>query len=69
MALMFLRCRSRVNASNTMVLTRTDHLFINSNIISLLNINLRPILMVQMGLEPASYCLTSSACVSDALAN
>ena len=55
MALIFLRSRSHVKAS--MVLTRADNLFIHNYIISLLNIILRPILIVRTGHEPASYCL------------
>ena len=62
MALMSLRSRSHVKAS--MVLTRADHLFIHNYIRSLLNIILRPILMVRTRLEPAS-----NAFLSDALAN
>ena len=48
-----LRSCSRVKAS--MVLTIADHLVIHNYIRSLLNIILRPILMVRTGLEPASY--------------
>ena len=55
MALMSLRSRSRVKAS--MVLTRADHLCIHTYIRSLLNIIIRPILMVRMRLEPAPYRL------------
>ena len=54
MALMSLRSRSHVNAS--VVLTRADHLFIHNYRKSLLNIILRPILMVR-SLEPVSYRL------------
>ena len=59
---MSLRSRSHVKAS--MVLTRADHLFIYNYIRSLLNIIVRPILMVRTGLNPhpTDY-------VSDALAN
>ena len=59
MALMSLRSRSHVKAY--MVLTRADHLFIHNYIRSLLNIILRPILMLR-GSNP---CPT--ACVSDEL--
>ena len=62
MAIMSLRSRSRVKAS--MVLTRADHLCIHNYIRSLLNIILKPILMVRSRLDPHP-----SACVSDALAN
>ena len=62
---MSLRSRSHIKKSmGFMVLTRFDHLCINYYIRSLLNIILRPILMVRMGLKPAY-----TACVSDALAN
>ena len=52
---MSIRRRSRIKAS--MVVNRADLLFIHNYIRSLLNIILRPILMVRMGLEPVSYCL------------
>ena len=55
MALISLRSPSHVKA--LVVLTRSDHICINNFIISLLNIILRPILMVQTRLEPVSYCL------------
>ena len=51
MAIMSLRSRSHVKAS--MVITRADHLFIHNYIRSLLNIILRPILMVNTGFEHA----------------
>ena len=54
---MSLRSHSHVKAS--MVLTRADHLFIHNYIRSLINIIVRPILLVRTGLEPAYYC----ACV------
>ena len=42
----------------SMVLTRADYLFIHNYIRSLLNIIVRPILMVRRTrLEPASYCM------------
>ena len=56
MALMSLQNSSDVMAS--MILTRTDHLFIHNYIRSLLNIILRPILMVRTRLESGSYDLT-----------
>ena len=55
MALMSLRSHSHVKSS--MVLMRADHLFIHNYIISLLNNILRPIFMVRMGLEYASYSI------------
>ena len=55
MAQISLRSRSRVKAST--VLNRADYLFIHNYIRSLLNIILRPILIVRTRLEPASYCL------------
>ena len=67
MALMSLRSRSRVKAS--MVLTKADHLFIHNYIRSLLNIILRPILMVQARLELATWVPRPTARVSDALAS
>ena len=63
MALMSLRIRSSVKAS--MVLTRDDTLFTHNYISSLLNIILRPILMVRTVLLSAPYCVY----VSDALSN
>ena len=60
--IMSLRSHSRVKAS--MVLTRADHLFIHNYIRSLLNIILKPSLMVRMRLDP---CPTT--CVYDTLAN
>ena len=65
MALMSLRNRSRVKVS--IVLTIADHLFIH-NIRSLLNIILRPILMVRTRLE-FRVDPRPTACVSDALTN
>ena len=62
MALMSLRSRSHVKESR--VLTRFDHLFIQNYIISILNIILRPKLLVQTGLN-----LRPTACVADALLN
>ena len=56
-----LRC-SRVKAS--MVLMRANHLFIHNYIPYLINIILRPILMVQMRLNTRP-----TACVYDALTN
>ena len=67
MAIMSLRSRSRVNAS--MVLTRADHLCIHNYIRSLLNIILRPILMVQTRLEPVTLVPSPTSCMSDALDN
>ena len=67
MALMSLRSRSRVKAS--MVLKRADNLCIHNYIRSLLNIIVRPILIVLTGLEPVSYRNQYTDCVSDALAN
>ena len=61
MALMSLQSRSHVKAS--MVLTRANHLCIHIYIRLLLNIILRPILMVR-GLNPYP-----TARVSDTLAN
>ena len=52
MALMSLRSRYHVKAST--ILTRADYLFIHNYIRSLLNIFLRPILRIRMGLEPSS---------------
>ena len=63
MALMSLRSRSHVKVS--MILTRSDHLFIHNYIRSHLNIILRTILIARTELETTTYCL----CVSDALAN
>ena len=60
MTLIFVRIRFHIKAS--IVLTRADHYYIHNYIRSLLNIILRPILMVQMGLE--SYSTTH---VSDTL--
>ena len=54
-ALMYLRSRYRVKAS--VVLMNADNLCIHNYIVSLLNITLRPILMVRTGLEHASYFL------------
>ena len=48
LTLMSLRSRSNVKAS--MVLTRYNHLFIHNYIISLLNIIVRPILMIRYGI-------------------
>ena len=62
MALMSIRCRSHVKAS--MVLTIAIHFYIYYYIRSLLNIILRPTLMIGRGSNP---CPT--ACVYDALAN
>ena len=58
MALISLRIRSHVKVS--IVLTRAGHIFIHKYIGSLLNIMLRPILIVWTG---------TTACVSDTLAN
>ena len=55
MALMSIRSRYHVKAS--IVLTRADNVLIHNYIRSLLNIMLRPILMVRTRLEPSSYCL------------
>ena len=55
MVLMSLRSRSHVMAS--MVLMRTDHLFIQNYIRSLLYIILRPRLMVRMEIEHSSNLL------------
>ena len=55
MDLKYLRSRSHINAS--MVLTRADHLVIHNYIRSLLNITLRPIVMVRTMLKPVSNCL------------
>ena len=55
MVLMSLRSRSHVKAY--MVLTRAVHLFIHNYIRSLLNIILRPIVIVRTKVEPVSYCL------------
>ena len=62
MLLMSIRSCSNVKAS--MVLTIADYLFIYNYIRILLNIILRPILMVRMWLESRP-----TACVSDVLAN
>ena len=51
---MSLRSRSHVKAS--IFLTRDVHLFIHNYIRSLLNIIIRPSLMVRTRLEPATYC-------------
>ena len=64
---MSLRGRSLVKAS--MVLTRSDHLFIYNYIRSLLNIILRHILMVRTRLETATRVPLPNACVLDALDN
>ena len=61
MALMSLRSRSHIKPS--LVLMSADHLLIHNYIRSILNIILRPIIMVRPRLEPAP-----SARVSDALA-
>ena len=53
MALMSLRNLSNVKSS--MVLNISDHLCIHDYIRSLLNIILRPILMIRSRFEPASY--------------
>ena len=47
------------NVKAYMDLMRADHLFIHNYIRSLLNIILRPIIMVRMWLEPGSYILQS----------
>ena len=52
---MSLRSRSHVKIYT--VLTSADHLFIHNYIKPLLNIILRPILLIQKGIEPISYCL------------
>ena len=62
MALIFLRSGSRIKSP--MVLTIADHLFIYNHIRELLNIILRPILLVRTGSNP--YPIT---CMSDVIAN
>ena len=66
MAIMSLRSHSHVKVS--IVLTRANNLFIQNYIRLLLNIILRPILIVRMGLELASYRSFDTR-LSDALAN
>ena len=58
MALMSLRSHSYVKAS--MVLTRTDHLFIHHYIRSLLNNMLIPICIVRTGLESVPYSILTA---------
>ena len=53
---------------NHVVVTRADHLYIQNDIRSLLNLILRHFVMVRTKLEPAQV-LRPTACVSDALAN
>ena len=55
MALISRQSCSHVKAS--IVLMRVDHLFIYNYIKSILNIILRPIILVRMGFEPESYYL------------
>ena len=64
MALMSLRSRSHVN--ECIDLTRADNICIQHYIRSLLNIKLRPISSVRMGLEPAYYYPRTITRVSDA---
>ena len=63
MALMSYRIRSHVKVS--MILTKDDHLFIQNYIRSLLNISLRPILIVLTACHwlESAYCL----CLYDSL--
>ena len=63
MAIMSLIIRSHVKAS--MVITIADHLFIHNYIRLILNIIVRPIVMVRTRLEPATQVMRYTDCVSD----